>query len=69
VNMEPPKAEHSQKSKGEKFALTEELLHTLFGNMEDILERHRALLTSLRKAVQEWSHVQTIGTIFIELVC
>jgi len=65
VNFEPPK---DDRAKEKKVLLTEDLLQTMFGNLEDILERHRALLASLRKAVQEWSPVQTLGNIFIELV-
>lgn len=65
VNIEPPKNDHKH---DHKFVVTEGMVNSLFGNMEAIVERHRALLTSLRKAVEEWSPVQTIGNIFIELV-
>jgi len=65
VNFEPPK---DDRAKEKKMLLTEDLLNTMFGNLEGVLERHRALLASLRKAVQDWSPVQTIGNIFIELV-
>ncbi len=43
-------------------------LHTLFGNLPNIMRLNEALLGQLEIRIQEWNESATLGDIFIEVV-
>jgi len=59
---------HEEKEKEKEKEITEEILRKIFCNIEDILEKHRALLALIRKIFASWSPTQVIGHLFVEMV-
>lgn len=56
-------------SETEEPVLSKDEIDELFGNVEDIRDKNSTLLKRLEERVTSWHVDQTIGDIFVQLVC